>query len=363
VTDERTVPAALAAQRVGLPAAEADRYEERVVPFNAGDGLALNLIRVSGEREPTRGPVLLVHGAGVRANIFRAPVERTIVDELIDAGYDVWLENWRASIDVPPNEWTLDEAAVHDHPAAVRKVVEETGAEEVKAVIHCQGSTSFMMSAVAGLLPEVKTVVANAVTLHPVIPRMSRFKIKNLVPLVGKLTPYMNPQWGLAAPTATARALALMVRITHHECDNPVCKMVSFTYGTGFPALWRHENLNPETHEWVKEEFAHVPLSFFRQMARCVEAGHLVSMGGHSELPRDFVAQAPETDARFAFFAGMENICFLPASQEQTFRFFDDRRPGGHTLVELPGYGHLDVFMGKDAARDVFPLMLAELER
>lgn len=307
--------------------------------------------------------MLLVHGAGVRANIFRAPVERTLVDELVDAGYDVWLENWRASIDVPPNEWTLDQAAVHDHPAAVRKVVEETGADEVKAIIHCQGSTSFMMSAVAGLVPEVKTVIANAVTLHPVIPRVSRFKLRNLVPLVGKLTPYMNPQWGLEAPTATAKALALLVRLTHHECDNPVCKMVSFTYGTGFPALWRHENLNPETHEWVKQEFAHVPLSFFRQMARCVEAGHLVAVEGEPDLPRDFVAQPPQTDARFAFFAGKENICFLPAGQERTFRFFDERRPGYHSLVELPGYGHLDVFMGRRAAHDVFPLMLAELER
>ena len=39
--------------------------------------------------------------------------------------------------------------------------------------------------------------------------------------------------------------------MTHHECDNPVCKEVSFTYGTGFPALWLHENLNDETHEWL----------------------------------------------------------------------------------------------------------------
>jgi hypothetical protein len=186
------------------------------------------------------------------------------LDELVDAGYDVWLENWRASIDLPPNEWTLDQAAEHDHPYAVRKVARETGADEVKAVIHCQGSTSFMMSAVAGLVPEVRTIVANAVTLHPVIPRISRFKLRNVVPLVGKVTPYMNPQWGLSAPGATAKALALMVRITHHECDNPVCKMVSFTYGTGFPALWRHENLNAATHEWVTQEFAHVPLSFFR---------------------------------------------------------------------------------------------------
>jgi pimeloyl-ACP methyl ester carboxylesterase len=337
--------------------------EERIVPFTAGDGLELNLVNVRGRREPAKGPVLLVHGAGVRANIFRAPVERTLVDELVDAGYDVWLENWRASIDIPPNEWTLDQAAVHDHPAAVRKVVEETGADEVKAVIHCQGSTSFMMSAVAGLVPEVKTVVANAVTLHPVIPRISKFKLKNLVPLVGKLTPFMNPRWGLEAPTMTAKALALMVRITHHECDNPVCKMVSFTYGTGFPALWRHENLNPQTHEWMKQEFAHVPISFFRQMGKCVDAGHLVSVENRPELPRSFVAEEPQTDARFAFFAGKENICFLPASQERTFRFFDERRPGYHSLVEVPGYGHLDMFMGARAARDVFPLMLAELER
>src|SRR5687768_612550 len=117
--------------------------KERVVPFAAGDGLPLNLINVRGDREPSRGPVLLVHGAGVRGNIFRAPVDTSIVDALIAAGYDVWLENWRASIDIQPNHWTLDQAALYDHPAAVRTVVAETGSERVKAVIHCQGSTSF----------------------------------------------------------------------------------------------------------------------------------------------------------------------------------------------------------------------------
>jgi pimeloyl-ACP methyl ester carboxylesterase len=355
------MPAAAGAKQGAAPAS--GRYEEQVVPFTAGDGLECNLINVRGEREPTRGPVMLVHGAGVRANIFRAPVERTLVDELVDAGYDVWLENWRASIDLPPNEWTLDQAAVHDHPAAVRKVVEQTGADEVKAVIHCQGSTSFMMSAVAGLVPEVKTVIANAVTLHPVIPRLSRFKIKRLLPLVAKLTPFMNPQWALEAPTKTAKALALMIRITHHECDNPVCKAASFTYGTGFPTLWRHENLNPETHEWVKQEFAHVPMTFFLQMRKCVDAGRLVSVEGLPELPADFAAQPPQTDARFVFFAGRKNVCFLPESQERTFRWFEEQRPGSHRLVELPQYGHLDVFMGKNAARDVFPRMLEALER
>jgi hypothetical protein len=334
---------------------------ERVVPVRARDGFELNLINVRGSQRPEKGPVLLVHGAGVRANIFRAPSGGTIVDSLVEAGYDVWLENWRASIDFAPNEWTLDQAAVHDHPAAVETVVRETGSQEVKAIIHCQGSTSFMMSAVAGLVPQVSTIVANAVSLHPVIPGWSRAKIGYALPLVGKLTRYLDPQWGLHAPGITPKLLNGVVRLTHHECSNPVCKEVSFTYGSGFPALWRHENLNDETHEWLKAEFAHVPITFFAQMRKCVAAGGLVSVEDHDELPRNFVAQPPQTDARFVFFTGLENRCFLPESQERTFRWFDGHQPGRHAIHELPGYSHLDVFMGKNAARDVFPRMIEEL--
>jgi pimeloyl-ACP methyl ester carboxylesterase len=336
---------------------------ERVVPFRARDGFSANLINVRGPDRAEKGPVLLVHGAGVRANIFRAPSGRNLVDSLVAEGYDVWLENWRASIDFEPNEWTLDQAAVYDHPAAVETVVRETGSPTVKAIIHCQGSTSFMMSAVAGLVPQVSTIIANAVTLHPVIPPWSRLKIGYAIPAVGKLTDYLNPQWGLQAPGVTPKMLNGIVRLTHHECSNPVCKQVSFTYGSGFPALWRHENLNAETHEWLKAEFAHVPITFFLQMRTCVAAGRLVSVDRHDELPHDFTAQPPRTDARFVFFTGLENRCFLPESQVRTFKWFESHEPGRHALHELPGYSHLDVFMGKNAERDVFPLMLAELER
>ena len=48
-----------------------------VVEFTTGDGQTLNLIHVLRPSvAPRRGPVLLVHGAGVRANIFRAPSTR-----------------------------------------------------------------------------------------------------------------------------------------------------------------------------------------------------------------------------------------------------------------------------------------------
>jgi pimeloyl-ACP methyl ester carboxylesterase len=337
---------------------------ERVVPFTTGDGVGCNVINVRGASAPSKPPVLLVHGAGVRANIFRAPSGRTLVDALIEEGYDVWLENWRASIDVPHNHWTLDQAAVLDHPAAVQTVLRETGTDELKAVIHCQGSTSFMMSAVAGLLPEVTTIVSNAVSLHPVVSPLARLKLRYIVPPTARLVGYLNPQWGrTGAPWVLPKAMSAWVALSHRECANGVCKMASYTYGAGKPTLWRHENLNAATHDWLSDEFAEVPLTFFRQIARCVEAGRLLSVEERPELPADLTAAPPQTDARFALLTGDRNMCFLPESQRRTFHWFERHAPGRHAFHVLTGYGHLDMFMGKDAGREVFPLIIDELER
>jgi pimeloyl-ACP methyl ester carboxylesterase len=339
------------------------RTTTRVVPLTAGDGRPINVHHVTGGRAPTKGPVLFVHGAGVRANIFRPPGQVNLVDVLLDEGYDVWLENWRASIDLAPNEWTLDQAAAYDHPVAVRAVLEATGADSMQAVVHCQGSTSFVMAAVAGLVPGVRTIVSNAVSLHPVIPAISEVKGRVVGPPLSKLIPYISPRWGLDPPTTIAKVLVGTVKLTHHECDNTVCRMVSFTYGTGFPCLWSHANLTDTVHEWIKGEFAEVPFTFFAQMMRSVVRGHLVPAHAATGLPVSPVAEPPRTDARFVLLAGEDNKCFLPAGQERTFAFLDGLRPGYHALHVLEDYGHLDVFLGRDAGRDVFPTIVEELAR
>lgn len=338
--------------------------ETTLVPFPATDGMPLNLHHVTGPRPPTRGPVLLVHGAGVRADIFRPPAQTTLVDALVAEGWDVWLENWRASIDLTPNEWDLDQAAVHDHPAAVETVLQHTGADSLKAVVHCQGSSSFVLSSVAGLLPKVDTIVSNAMSLHPVVSPWSWFKLQAVVPQFAKLMPFLSPRWALdPPPDLRARAVVGFVKLTHHECEHTVCRMVSFTYGAGFPALWSHENISEATHDWIDREFAHVPFSFFLQMRRSVLRGHLVTNEEHPQLPSSVVAQPPQTDARFVLLAGRDNKCFLPESQRRTFAFLEGHRPGYHALRVLPGYGHLDVLFGRNAVRDTYPTILEELAR
>ena len=335
----------------------------RVIPLKADDGVPLTLVHVTNPLlgEAPRGPVLLVHGAGVRAEVFRPPLRRTLVDALLDDGWDVWMLNWRASIDLQPVPWTLDDAAAYDYPPAVRYVLAATGAESLAAFVHCQGSTSFTMAAVAGLLPQVRTVVTNAVSLHVVLPPFSKIKITRMLPVLGAFTPSLSPRWGYKSYGYFSRMVRAGVKATHGECENLVCRMVSFTYGSGRPALWSHANLDDATHRWITGEFAGAPLTFFHQMASCATAGYLVPTGKVPLIPDSLVDRAPQTDARFVFIAGANNLCFLPLGQQRSFDFFAGHRPGRDALYLIPGYGHLDVIFGKNAWRDTYPLILKEL--
>lgn len=334
--------------------------EFETIPFETADGFTCNLKHLTGHK-PTKGPVLLVHGAGVRGNIFNPPTEKNLVTTLAEEGYDVWLENWRGSIELKPNEWDLDLVARYDHPAAVNKVVELTGQRDIKAIIHCQGSTSFMISAMLGLVPQVKTIISNAVSLHPVVPRYSVFKLKAYVPFVRMFFDYLNPQWGLHAPGFKEKLLRFIVKATHHEKDTLVGKFVSFTYGAGFPALWRLENLDSATKEWIQHEFANVPLSFFRHISKCVKAGVLIP--NNDGETTSYAPEQLKTNARIVLFGGKKNLCFLSESQQRTFDYLERISPGMHKLYLLKDYSHLDVFFGRNAHRDVFPLMISELNQ
>jgi hypothetical protein len=328
-----------------------------IFPFQSFDGFNCNLWRLQSGSNKEKGPILLVHGAGVRGNIFNPPTGRNLMDVLADAGYDVWLENWRGSIECEKNEWNLDQVAQNDHPAAVREVCRIAGASEIKAIIHCQGSTSFMISAVNGLIPQVKTIISNAVSLHPVVPSFSKFKLNYVVPLVKPITKYLNPKWGDDAHDLKAKAFRLLVKLTHPEDDTDVGKFVSFTYGTGFPALWELKNLNPETKEWIRNEFGNVPLSFFDHIKKSVKAGVLVSADGKI----NYSSFKPKTNARFVFLTGKLNKCFISKSQEESYRFFNADKPDYHSLYQFNQYSHLDIFLGKNAVADIFPTIVKEL--
>jgi pimeloyl-ACP methyl ester carboxylesterase len=347
---------------VRIPTTRASQRDEPHF-LQAEDGTPLTLIRVHGLREPHRGPVMLVHGVGMRGEFFRAVGIRSLVDVLLDDGWDVWLFNWRGSIDLDPIPWTLDDVALHDHPAAVRHIITATGAPSLRVVAHCQGSTTMSMAVVAGLVPEVSVVVSNGVSLHPFVPLFARTKLHVLRPLIQAREPFVDIAWGDGPEEGLHRLTRSAVRLWHVECGNPACNMASFALGSGHPALWLHSNLADATHDWLRNEFGKVPMSFYAQLAASNRAGQLVSIRPGGPIPRRYASGPPKSRARFALFTGAHNRAFLPVSQRATHAFLERHQPGRHSLTVLPGYGHADVFVGKRAHHEVFPRMLAELRR
>jgi hypothetical protein len=97
-------------------------------------------------------------------------------------------------------------------------------------------------------------------------------------------------------------------------------------------------------------------------MGRCLDAGHLVAARTLPGLPADYTAAAPRTTARFAFVAGRQNNCFEWRSQQASHDWFERHRPGRQSLHLIEGYGHLDIFLGRHAVHDTYPVLLAALE-
>ncbi|MDZ7606283.1 MAG: hypothetical protein U5K79_12015 [Cyclobacteriaceae bacterium] len=174
---------------------------------------------------------------------------------------------------------------------------------------------------------------------------------------------YLDPSWGLHAPDFKSKFLRLLVSISHQEEDTLVGKFVSFTYGAGFPALWLLENLDRKTMDWIQYEFAKVPMSFFRQIKKGVNAHALVPADYERDNGNSYAHSAPKTDARIILFGGKRNLCFLPDSQQKTFEFLESFKPGYHKLYLPENYSHLDVFLGKSAHKDIFPIMIRELNQ
>jgi hypothetical protein len=333
------------------------------VTFEAGDGCELTLHQIHDrDHRPTRGPVLLIGGLAMRANAFYDTPSRTsIVDALVGRGHDVWVENWRTSIDLPARDYTLDDAAVFDHPAAVAAVCEWTGHDRLDAVAHCMGSASLTMSVLAGLVPQLRTVVSSAVSLHVDLDRSSRMRLALLLPPVSLVLRGTDPQWAARAPSAFAAGLARWARFVRREYDNPLTAATTYIYSGHPDGLWRRDNLDPETLDWLAREFGYAPFSFFSQMRRCARAGHLVPVRGLPELEGGVAGRVPPESTRFLLLAGRQNRFFLAGGQRRTWEHFEELQPGRHGLVEFDGYSHLDVLVGRRAHRDVFPHVVEAL--
>ncbi|HEV7585773.1 MAG TPA: hypothetical protein VGO14_08350 [Solirubrobacteraceae bacterium] len=348
--------------------------QREVVPFEVGDlSFPLNLHHIRAKDAEASGePVLLIPGSGVRAELwYGQPVGRTLVDHLLGEGYDVWVETWRASIDLPANSYTLDQAARLDHPAAIETVLDEvrrrTGSEAatLKVVSHCQGSISFVMGAVAGFIPEgrVSHAVSSGISLFFEVPDTTWRKQRMMLPILNLFGTGADAQQGIRWQTPAGRVLAKMASgRMEYPCGNVACQISNFAYGSGWDVLLRHRNLNDEVHQWTSRELGYTPFSLISQVSESCRYGHIVpAKDADLRTPPSYVAAKPKTGTtRFTFIGGDHNWMFEVEGQKKTWEFFEKHKLPAD-FVMLPGYGHLDTWWGERSPEDVFPVVLDAL--
>lgn len=335
--------------------------------FSTADGLGLELTRFT--RGESKDVVLLVHGLTTSSDMFIMPEHYNLVQYLLDNGFsDVWALDYRGSNRFPYNlqrsPANLDDIALFDHPAALATLRQLIGPERrIHVIGHCVGSLTFAMSLFGGMVSGIRSAILNSVALTPRVPAWSRVKLT-----VGPFASdwllgieYFNPQWRRQPGWSPGKLLAMGVDLVHQECDSPECHMLSFMWGAGKPALFRHENMHPHTHDRLGDLFGGVSVNYYRHVLKMVRANNTAvkycDTPRYAALPDNYMQRVASVTTPILLIQGQENRVFAD-SNIVCHQRLQEQVPGRHQLHVFPDYGHQDIYMGKNVAVDIFPRLL-----
>ncbi len=342
--------------------------QPEVIPFTTPDGVDLLLTHYKGG---DKGPVMVVHGVSVWSGMFTVPWVRENFAEFLTArGYDVWLLDWRASIHLPLRQFTLDDAAENDFPAAVECILSHTGSKTIQAVVHCVGSIAFFMSMAHGLLPQVRCVASSQVQLTPVVGSIMRIKAKlRLASLLAAMhmthvSPVPDPDYRIINAL-----LKLYANSLHHECASTVCHRMTFMYGHMYP----HSSVNVPIHENIPQQYGPCNILTLQHLQQAASLGHVEKFNYGPEMnqkrygsrtPPSMIASAQHLKVPITVVSGARNRVFIPETTMRTFQWLcRENGPALYTRMVIPNFGHFDNFVGAQANRFCYPAYLAQLEK
>lgn len=337
-----------------------------VQPIRTADGAQLKLTRYCPPGA-TKGPVLLAPGFSVTSASYAIDtVEENLVEYLCRHGYDVWLFAYRGSPDSGSSttSFTLDDVARRDWPAAVDHVHAATG-KDVQILAHCVASTTVLMALLAGL-DHVRSVICSQNTLHPVVNWLNDLKadmgvaqmVRSIdLPKMGiDLRNQVDFRSSARQGDKVIDTVAWMLPVPPgEECTNPVCRRVFALWGPSY----LHAQLGHETHVAMREMFGAISTTPFQQLADIVTRGYVVDADGNDT----YLPNVGRMTVPIDFLAGELNLLFLPESSQRTYDWLVAHHgEARYTRRVFPGYGHMDLWVGKRAHLDVFPYVRERLD-
>jgi cholesterol oxidase len=145
-------------------------------------------------------------------------------------------------------------------------------------------------------------------------------------------------------------AISALATLLPQSCDSDACHRQSATFGN----LVCHAQLNDQTHALLAELIPEVSVGFLRDVTPLSRQLSALSEEDERHLDR---LRLPIT-----FLSGEHNETLAPLGTEESYQqLCSAHGPALYRRHVLAGYGHLDCLIGKDADRDVFPLIAQSL--
>jgi pimeloyl-ACP methyl ester carboxylesterase len=318
-------------------------------------------IRLTHYAMGDKGPVVLAPGYGNAARAFALDtVPKSFTQYLGENGYDVWLLDYRASPDLPSSftQFTVDDIAMRDWPAAIGHVREETGAESVQALAHCVGGLSLCM-AIGGGLEGVRSATFSALAGHPIPTPANKLRAGvHLATAFRKLRiDGLNTDYDPNSLPDRAIETVMKVLPFKHVHDSPTGRRIYFIYGDVFD----HSRIDEATmSESVPSFFGNGNMTFFEHISLMIRKGQAVDAQGRDV----YLSNTDRYRMPITFMTGEHNRMFVPRGLEATHHLLREANgPDLYSRHVIQDYAHLDCWLGKDAERDVFPVAVADLER
>jgi cholesterol oxidase len=331
--------------------------------FVTHDGKTLRFTRYRGG---DKGPLILSHGLGVSSLIFSIEtIDTNLLEYLYAAGYDCWLLDYRASIELPyaTEQFSADDVAKYDYPAAVAHVRSATGAESVQMVAHCYGAMSFAMAMLTGL-EGVRSAVISQIAAHADVPMWpQRFLAYLHAPAMMALAGAKSlDARATTKRNAISKLLDMVLGFYPYHSEDRTLSATSRRITALYGPLYEITQLNPATMDALPEMFGKANIKAFRQLSKIARRAHVVRASSRDPYITD--ANLRNFAIPTLFIHGELNRTFLPSGTRRTMDALS--RANGAELYErcvIAGTGHIDSIFGRNAARDVYPKIVEHLDR
>ncbi|KAK0655657.1 hypothetical protein B0T16DRAFT_424392 [Cercophora newfieldiana] len=353
------------------------------VTITAQDGVATRLlVWQPSSRLAFEAPnILLVPGMATDHHIFALPtIEQNWINQLTEAGYRVFVLIHRIGpLMILAADWTTHDARL-DVRAGLEHIRRQSGkytiqkesyeaGNQVYIVAHGMGAMALAAGLLDGTIPAswVCGLTSSQTFMDPTWHGLGAGTLPGDTVYRAMAGSYINLS-ASSDDTIVQQAINQTLRFyphpRHEMCNNASCHRISFVFGRG----WNHANLNNHTHIQLDRFFGGVNMKMLNLLARQAREGNLLTTLFEK-------LDTPENIERLRgipimLFVGNDNAVVgkegARRSYDRLCDAFGSRDESGQVQYRfrvIPGYGHHDCWMGKNACRDVYPIVLEEINR